>query len=378
MNLAPLLLVLAQQAPAARDEAASRGLFDPSTQLFSVVIPLPPWAVILIVLGAGLLFHLVLRGLLVRWAAKTETDLDDILVSISGKVVPLWVVLSLAFIAVEMIDNEKSARLRAFGYGAVGLAFLLSVYWAISTLLLDSVTRWAARNPQYQPIFLPVRVLLKTTLVIVSTVSALAFLNIDVSALVATLGIGGIAVALALKDTLENFFAGLHVMADRPIREGDWIHVHDSGVQGTVLRVGWRSTRIRTTENNVLVVPNLKLASGMITNLTLGDPRVFVKIQVGVSYDSDPDRVAAVLEEEARAGLGTIPGLVDTPPPVANLHPGFGPSSLDFTLRATAASVEDAGNVQDLLRRRVLARFRKEGIAIPYPVTTVRVEKPAD
>jgi small-conductance mechanosensitive channel len=372
MTLAHLLPVLAQQA------SPSRGLFDPTTQVFSVVIPLPPWSVILIGLGAGVLFHFVVRGLLVRWAAKTDTDLDDMLVSISGKVVPLWVFLSLAFVTVEMLNSEGMARLRAFGFGAIGLAFLLSLYWAISTLLLDAVTRWAARNPQFQPVFPPVRFVLKTVLVVVSGVSALAFLNVDVSALLATLGVGGLAVALALKDTLENFFAGLHVMADRPVREGDWITVHDSGVTGSVIKVGWRSTRIRTLDNNVLVIPNLKLASGLITNLTILDSRLFVRIQVGVSYDADPDRVAALLEEEARAGVGSIPGLVVDPPPVANLHPGFGPSSLDFTLRATASSMEDASTVQDLLRRRVLLRLRKEGIAIPYPVTTVRVEKPAE
>jgi len=365
MTLAPLLLVLAQQDPVAKGATRARGLFDPTTQVFALEIPLPPWSVLLIGLGAGLLFHLVVRGVLVRWAAKTETDVDDMLVSVSGKVVPLWLFLSLAYVTLEMLDSEKMARFRAFGSGAIGLGFLLSIYWAISTLLLDAVTRWAAKNPQFQPVFPPVRFVLKTVLVVVSGVSALAYVNVEVSALLATLGVGGLAVALALKDTLENFFAGLHVMADRPIREGDWILVHDGGVQGTVLKVGWRSTRIRTTDNNVLVIPNLKLASGMITNLTILDARVFVRIQVGVSYDVDPDRVAAILEEEARAGVGTIPGLVDTPPPAANLHPGFGPSSLDFTLRVTAASTEDAGVVQDLLRRRVLLRFRKEGIAIP-------------
>jgi small-conductance mechanosensitive channel len=276
---------------------------------------------------------------------------------------------------VESLGSGETARLRAIGFRVIGLAFLLSLYWSVGTILLDAVTRWASRNPQFQPVFPPVRFVLKAAIVVVSGVSALAFLNVDVSTLLATLGVGGLAVALALKDTLENFFAGLHVMADRPVREGDWIHVHETGDRGVVLQVGWRSTRIRTVDNNVLVIPNIKLASGLITNLTLLDPRVFVRVQVGVSRDADPDRVAAVLEDEARAAMESIPGLMRDPPPAAAFHPGFGPSSLEFTLSASAASMEHSGKAQELLRRRVLLRLRKEGIEIPVPETTVRVEK---
>ena len=98
-------------------------------------------------------------------------------------------------------------------------------------------------------------------------------------------------------------------------------------------------------------------------------------MQVGVARDSDPDRVAEILEDEARAALKEVPGLVGVPPPDAAFHPGFGPSSLEFTLRATAASMDESGKAQDLLRRRVLLRLRKEGIDMPVPVTAVRVER---
>jgi len=84
----------------------------------------------------------------------------------------------------------------------------------------------------------------------------------------------------------------------------------------------------------------------------------------------------ALLEEEARAGVGSIPGLLADPPPKASLHPGFGPYSLDFTLRATVQGVDYSADAEDLLRRRILKRFRAEGVAMPLPMSTVRVERP--
>ena len=360
------------------------GLFEGTTNLFSLRIPLQPWVVLVLLALAGALFHFGLRSYLHRLAKRTETDLDDVLFEVSGTVIPASILLAIAYVATETLDSkwfdheDAFLRFQSIVQRCVGIGAILLLFWTVTTLVLRSLQRWAARNPHFAPVYPPLRFVLKSVAFVVMTVTVLSFLNVNVAALAATLGVGGLAVALALKDTLENFFAGLHIMADRPVMEGDWILVHETGDRGLVVKIGWRSTRIRTWDNNFLVLPNIKLASGAVTNMTARDPPVHVRVKVGVDYEADPDRVVALLEEEARAGVGPIPGLLADPPPKANLSPGFGPSSLDFTLRATVQSMEYAWDAEDLLRRRILKRLRAERIGIPFPVTTIRVEKPAD
>jgi small-conductance mechanosensitive channel len=340
------------------------------THLFQFTVPLPPWAVILLLGALGWAIHRGFRSGLKRLASTTDTAIDDVVVDVGGRVLPLWILLSILFVGLEMVGGD-APRLLAGGNLLIGAVFLCSLFWAVYRFVLQTMEKWSEKNPQFTPVHPPARFVFKAVVAIVGVVTLLSYFDVDVSALLATLGVGGLAVALALKDTLENFFAGLHIMADRPIRQGDWVHIHETGDRGEVLKIGWRSTRILTLDHNTLVLPNVKLSSGAVTNLTVGDPSTVVRIQVGVGYDCDPDRVAALLEEEARNAVGAVPGLAAVPAPVALLIPGFGPSSLDFTLRVHAASLPDVPAVQDGLRRRVLRRLRAEGIAIPYPITTV-------
>jgi small-conductance mechanosensitive channel len=353
----------------------AQGFLEGETTLLQYTIPLPPWAVVVALAAAGALFHFVLRSALHRWARATSTDLDNLLLEVTGKAVPAGVLLAIAWVAAGMLDPGRHGPLQAAAWRILGIGFILLLFWSVATLALRALSRWADRNPQFAPVFPPIRFVFKSVVIVVASVTVLAYVNVDITALATALGIGGLAVALALKDTLENFFAGLHIMADRPLMEGDWVQVHETGDRGVVVKIGWRSTRIRTIDNNFLVVPNIKLASGIITNISARDPRVHVRVQVGVAMDSDPDRVVAILEEEARAAVGAIPGLLAEPAPDASLHPGFGPSSLDFTLRVTVDRYESGLTAQDLLRRRILARLRKERIELPFPTTTVRLEK---
>ena len=141
-------------------------------------------------------------------------------------------------------------------------------------------------------------------------------LGIQITPILTALGVGGLAVALALQDTRSNLFAGVHLLADRPIRVGDYIKIADS-VEGYVVDVGWRSTRVRTLQNMVMVVPNKKVAESVITNYDLPEPRVALLLRMGVSYDSDPDHVERVLVDEAVRAVGEVPGLLAEPAPLA-------------------------------------------------------------
>jgi small-conductance mechanosensitive channel len=194
----------------------------------------------------------------------------------------------------------------------------------------------------------------------------LSALGVEITPILTALGVGGLAVALALQDTLSNLFAGVHLLADRPIRVGDYVKIADN-VEGYVVDVGWRSTRVRMLQNVVVVVPNKKVAESIITNYDLPEPRMSLLLRVGVSYDSDPDHVEHALIDEATRAAAEIPGLLAEPAPMARLIPGFGEYSLDFTLVCQVASFVDQYAVQHALRKRILRRLRAEGIAIPFP-----------
>lgn len=125
--------------------------------------------------------------------------------------------------------------------------------------------------------------------------------------------------------------------------------------------------------NNLVVVPNAKLAQSTITNYHLPEPRMSLLIPVSVSYAADPDHVEQVLVEEAAKATAEVPGLLAEPAPFVRFIPGFGDFSLDFTLICPVASFVDQYLVQHELRKRILRRFRAEGIEIPFPIRTVEL-----
>lgn len=352
----------------------AQSLLEGRTLLFQYEIPLPPGAVILLLAAGGAAIHYLLRSVLKHWAKGTATDLDDIVVDLFAKAVPFWILLSILFVVLD-IAGDDHRKLQAAGGTFIAVAFMLSLFWFVSALLLRVMENWAVRNEGFRPAHPPLRFVLRAVMTVLGALTVLTYLGVQVVPLLATLGVGGLAVALALRDTLENFFAGLHIMADRPMAEGDTILIHETGDTGVVLKVGWRSTRIRNADNNVLVVPNLKLASGIVTNLSAHDAAVFVRILVGVSYGSDADRVRQVLLDEVTSAAPGIPGLAAAPAPDVWLHPGFGPSSLDFTIRFAVERADQSVPVQDALRRAILRRLRAEGIAIPFPTTTVEIAR---
>lgn len=211
--------------------------------------------------------------------------------------------------------------------------------------------------------------------VAILTVGGLILLDdfgVAITPILTALGVGGLAVALALQDTLSNLFAGLHLLADRPIRIGDFVRL-EGGIEGFVEDIGWRSTRIRTLPNNMVIVPNATIARSAITNFHLPETRMSLLVPVSVSYASDPDHIEQVLVDEATQAIGQVPGLLADPAPFVRFIPGFGESALQFTLICSVATYLDQFLVQHELRKRILRRFRREGIEIPFPMRTLEI-----
>lgn len=150
----------------------------------------------------------------------------------------------------------------------------------------------------------------------------------------------------------------------------------DSGQEGYVVRIGWRATSLRTLGNNIIFVPNASLAKAVITNFSRPEDRMSLSIPVSVAYGTDPNRVERVLleiaEQAARDGLE---GLLAHPEPSVRFIPGFGASSLDFSLGVQVRRFVDQYLVQSELRKRIVARFATEGIEMPFPTRTLLLDK---
>jgi small-conductance mechanosensitive channel len=200
----------------------------------------------------------------------------------------------------------------------------------------------------------------------------LSAVGIQIAPILTALGVGGLAVALALQDTLSNLFAGVHLLADKPIRVGDYVKVADN-VEGHVGDIGWRSTRVRMLQNVVVTIPNKRVAESTITNYDMPESRLAVPIRIAVDYGADPELVERILLEESTRAVDEVPGLLGEPAPSARLIPGFGEFSLDFTLAVHVKSFTDQFVVQHELRKRVLTRLAAEGVRIPVQVRGVEL-----
>ena len=334
-----------------------------------------PGVAALAALVAGLALRALLLGVLRRWG-RTRNGWASFAQAIRLPSV-LWLVVLAAWIGIEVasetahLPRRLSTQLRVVFEALIIASVTLSVAGAVSTLIQHASERRALGGP----VTGLGQAVARGVVYVVGLLVLLDVLGVEITPILTALGVGGLAVALALKDTLSNLFAGMHLLVDRPIRVGDYVKIAGD-IEGYIVDVGWRSTRVRMLQNNVVVVPNGRVAESVIVNYDLPEPRMSLLLQVGVAYASDPDHVERVLLEETRAAAGQVPGLLGDPPPFVRFIPGFGESSLDFTLICQVATFVDQYGVQHELRKRILRRLRAEGIEIPFPIRTVELRPP--
>ncbi len=200
-------------------------------------------------------------------------------------------------------------------------------------------------------------------------------LGINITPVVTALGIGGLAVALALQDTLANLFAGLHILAVKQINPGDYVKL-ESAEEGYITDIGWRNTTIRMLRNNLIIVPNTKIASSIITNYFLPEKQMSVLIEVGVSYDSDLEKVERVTIEVARNIMREISGGVTEFEPFIRYHT-FDDFSINFSVILRSSEFVDQYLIKHEFIKKLHERYQQEGIEIPFPIRTVHMRQGA-
>ncbi len=315
---------------------------------------------------------LIVRGIafrvLSRWAQRTGTSFDEIVVKSLKTPSIYWCLAIGLFIGAEI--SELPQKYVFYFSKTIHIIVILSITLAIANLAGKIFRNYVQKANLPIPTTGLAYGILRWTVMIIGFLIILGVLGISITPLITALGVGGLAVALALQDTLSNLFAGVHILMEKSIRVGDFVKL-ETGQEGYVVDITWRTTRVRMLPNNMVVVPNNKLAQSVITNYYLPEKSMSLLIPVSVSYSSDPEKVEKILVEEARQAAGKIPGLLAEPEPFVRFIPGFGASSLDFTLICQVREFTDQYLAQHELRKRILKRFREEGIEIPFPQRTV-------
>ena len=200
-------------------------------------------------------------------------------------------------------------------------------------------------------------------------------LGISIAPLIAGLGVGGLAVALALQGTLTNLFAGLSVTTDGSIRVGDYVEL-EGGMVGAIDQIGWRTTRVRLLSNNIVFVPNSRLADSITTNFNYPYEEMSVYMQVGVSYFSDLAHVERVTVEVARQVLQETPGAVrDYEPSV--WYENFGDSNINFWVVMRSDGYLSSWSVKHAFVKAIARRYEEEGIEISFPARNVFIREGA-
>lgn len=303
-----------------------------------------------------------------RWALRTRSPLDDLIIRVIRFPSLFWCLIIALYVGINSFD-QMGIPLQ-YTLTVIHLLLVFSVTLAISSLIGHLLRYYSQRSEVPLPSTGLVTGLLKGMVWAIGWIVILHFLGIPITPMITALGIGGLAVALALQDTLANLFAGVHIMVEKSIRVGDFVKL-ESGQEGHVLDITWRTTRIRMLSNNMVIIPNQTLSKSIVTNYYLPEKRMTLQIPVSVSYESDPDRVEAVLLETIHKAAGEIPGLLSEPGPVVRFIPGFGESSLDFTLICQIREVSDQFQVRHELHKRIYQALRKSGLEIPFPHRTV-------
>jgi small-conductance mechanosensitive channel len=331
----------------------------------------------LFVLG-GLFLGLVLERIVVhrarRVARRTRFKWDDLIVNSLHGVAPILCVSGGIYLALSV--GEVDPRILSTANTMLTVLVMGSVVVAGMRLAGGAVEMFSGASDAIQSSTLVVN-LARMLVGALGIILILQNLGVEITPLVTALGIGGLAVALALQDTLGNLFAGIQIILSKQVRPNDYVRLA-SGEEGWVTDVKGRNTTIHTfPDGNLVAVPNSLLASSIVKNFSMPRQALWVSIDVGVSYDSDLQHVERVTLEVARDVVGEVDGGVPGEEPVVRYHT-FGDSSINFEVRIMVREFTSQPPVRHEFIKRLHRRFNEEGIEIPSPIRTVYMKGPGE
>lgn len=317
------------------------------------------------------LLGFVLDRVVKRVTHRTYTNLDDTIIeSVKG---PLyWLVLVLAFQfafdRLEFITESWEFSLKDAYY----VLFVL-IGMTVANRLVRNLLEWYTKekapatdskiDEQVAPFM---RRFSQILIVTIASIMLLGYFKVDVSGIIATLGIGSLAIALAAQAALSDIITGILIMVDRPYRIGDRIEILDLDTWGDVKDIGMRSTRVRTRDNRMVIVPNSVIGKSLIVNYSFPDSQYRNEVEVGIGYKSDIEAARRIIVE----AVSKVDGVLEDRP-VEALFLKFGDSALIFRVRWWLESYADTRRMFDKVNSAIHKALSEAGIEMPFPQQAV-------
>jgi MscS family membrane protein len=321
------------------------------------------------------ILRILVTNVLPRLVSKTETTLDDeIIKAVKGPAE--WLMIALGCYLALQVIGPYTGNLNIY-LDRLLLVTLIFILAYLVANLINGLLNWYKNDmmkkldTDLDDLLIPfVEKIIGAVIAVIAIVMALDQLNIvEITPLITGLGVLGVAVALAAQQFLSDFFGAISIMADRPYKVGDRVRI-EGITAGDVTEIGLRSTRLRTMDNRIIIVPNAKVSKSKVVNLSVPDAQIYFPIKVGVSYDADVDKAARIMEEIA---LSTE-GVVASPQPQVYVTE-LGSFAVKLAMFPYANSYRLDWEVPDRIYRNIVKRFAAEGIEIPTPTTNVLVRR---
>lgn len=318
-------------------------------------------AIVLISVMAGYLVRNLIFRKLLHWGNVARTRNEDIIIAaVRGPFLIWWLILGV-YVALEV--TPVSRHLAVLLDRVLMVLGIGSVTFTCADIAVGLIGTNAARLENAMPITSLTGNIARVAIFSLGLLLILNSLGISIVPVLATLGVGGLAVALALQDTLANFFAGFHIIFSKQVKIGDYIKL-EPGVEGFVTDINWRTTSIRQPSDNLILVPNAKLAQAVITDYSLPGPELSFTVELTVDYASDLEKVERVTREVAtgvmREAKGGVPGFA----PGVQFQ-SFGDAGIGVAVALRCGQFTDQSPVRHEFIKRLSERYRRESIVIP-------------
>jgi MscS family membrane protein len=320
--------------------------------------------------------QIIILGNIKRFTKKTKSNMDDLIIKAIRK--PLINTLTLigAKVALTVLPFSEKI-LVTLQHILNSLIMLVIIIFAVKlTNIIINVwgKKWASKtDSSLDDELLPLmHKAANVVLIIIGIFFILGEWSIDVTGLLAGVGIAGLALGFAVKDSLSNIFGGISLILDKAIKVGDVVKLEDTRM-GTVLDVGLRSTKVKTFSNELLIVPNGQMANSVIQNYKAPDLSVRIEVLFGVEYGSDPDKVKMVVQNS----LSSIKKVIKNNPakPIQVLFLNMGDSALEFSARFWVDDLKDKMSTKEEAVSKIYKDLTKTRIGIPFPTRTVYMKK---
>jgi len=319
---------------------------------------------------AGWIFKTHIHKQLKKIAARTKWRGDDVILSAVESTSVQWFFLAGIYFALDRIP--MSPELLGSVRNVIVILIILSITFSVARAGVGLLELFA-ESTDALPSAAMFTNLIRIFIITIGLLIVFQTLGISITPLLTALGVGGLAVSLALKDTLSDVFAGLHILLSKKVVPGDLVEL-DSGHRGTVDNITWRNTTLKDRKGNLVVIPNAKLSAAIMKNFDAPLKELVVRVACGVSYDSDLERVERVTLEVAKDVMQNSDGGIPEFEPNM-IFMNFGDSSIDFRVSLRSKDYSGQWTVTHEFIKRLHKRFGQEGINIPFPIRTIYQKK---